>query len=188
MFNSKILLASKSPRRSQLLREAGFNFRVATKEVEENYPADMPVEQVPEFLACKKANAAISLLESGEVILTADTVVVLGNTILGKPTDAADARQMLRSLSGITHIVITGVCLKNKEKQHSFIKESTVHLFDLSDEEIDFYIENYKPFDKAGAYGIQEWLGHCKIKKIEGSYPNVMGLPVAMVYAALQEW
>jgi nucleoside triphosphate pyrophosphatase len=184
----KIILASKSPRRSQLLKEAGFDFVIKTKEVEESYPADLEVEKVAEYLAKKKAYAAKEFIEKDSVLLTADSIVTLENEIYGKPKNADDAFRILRELSGKVHKVITGVCLLSLTKERSFSSISKVHFEQLSDEEIRNYIEEFQPFDKAGAYAIQEWIGLCKISKIEGLYSNIMGLPVAEVYKELREF
>ncbi len=185
MIQRKLLLFSKSPRRSQLLREAGFNFEVASKEVDESYPADLEQKQVAEYIARKKAVAARALLQPNQVILTADTVVLLEGKIFEKPVDKADGQRMLRELSGKVHEVITGVCLFSEKEERSFSESAKVHFATLTEAEIDYYLDTYQPYDKAGAYGIQEWIGHCKIHKIEGTYPNIMGLPVNAVYREL---
>jgi septum formation protein len=156
--------------------------------VAENYPPDIPAEEVPVFLAKKKARAALDFLDNPfDVILAADSEVILGNRIFGKPQDAKAAREMLLALSGKTHRVVSGVCLLTREKEISFGDLTTVQFASLTEAEINYYIENFKPFDKAGAYAIQEWIGLCKIKKIEGTYANVMGLPVQRVWEALEE-
>ena len=186
--NRRLILASKSPRRSQLLAEAGFDFEIKTKEIEESYPADMLAIEVASFLAKKKAAAFADDMKDGEIVLTSDTIVVLGNTIFGKPKDYDDAFQILRQLSGTTHLVITGVCLLSTEKEKVFQGVAKVYFKDLSDEEIDFYIRKFEPYDKAGAYAIQEWIGLCKIEKIEGTYSTIMGLPVEMVYEELRKF
>ena len=187
LSNKRIILASNSPRRKQLLAEAGFEFIVKTKpNVDESYPSDMQVEKVPEFLAIKKAEASASFLESCDLIVTADTVVIQDDKIFGKPKDREDAFQILKTLSERKHIVITGVCLLTKTEQKSFSSTAEVHFATLSDEEIAFYIDEYKPYDKAGAYAIQEWLGHCKIEKIIGTYTNIMGLPMYEVYKSIR--
>ncbi len=188
LLQRKILLASKSPRRSQLLKEAGFTFEVVSLNVDESYPNDMPVDEVAEFLARKKARAAVGYIKENEMVLAADSGVILGETIFGKPTDYQDAVKILRALSGKMHRVITGVCLKTKEKERSFSGLSKVFFDELSEEEIEYYIKNYHPYDKAGAYAIQEWIGLCKIKKIEGTYSNIMGLPVQIVYKEIGNW
>lgn len=189
MFNHRpLVLASTSPRRSQLLSEAGFEFSIRTFDVEENYPPDLPVEEVAPFLARKKAQAGWDSLHEREVLLAADSVVILDGVIFGKPADYADAVRTLRSLSGRTHQVITGVCLLSREKEKVFACTSHVTFAELSDAEIDFYLGRFEPYDKAGAYGVQDWIGLCKVVRIEGTYANVMGLPVDQVYAALQEF
>jgi len=188
MINRKIILASKSPRRSQLLREAGFEFEVKTKEVDESYPPTLAAKDVATYLAAKKALAVQDFLQGDEIILTSDTIVVLGNEIFGKPKDAKDAKKILRKLSGTAHLVITGVCLLSKDKKRVFEGISKVYFDTLTDDEIDYYVETFKPYDKAGAYAIQEWIGLCKIKKIEGTYSNIMGLPVELVYKELKQF
>lgn len=181
-----IILASKSPRRSQLLREAGFDFRVESFDVDESFPPDMPPEEVAPWLAQRKAEAAAHLILKDEIILTADSVVILEGTIYNKPADYQEAFGMIRALSGKQHTVITGVCLLSKEKEKVLAGVTKVWFSELSDEEIDYYIKTCAPFDKAGSYGAQDWIGHCKITRIEGTFQNVMGLPVDLVYAALQ--
>ncbi|HNE30385.1 MAG TPA: Maf family nucleotide pyrophosphatase [Saprospiraceae bacterium] len=178
-------MASQSPRRRQLLAEAGFQFSIRTYDVEETYPDDMPAEEVAVYLARKKAGAGAADLREGEVLLTADSVVILDGEIFGKPRDYDDAFRMLRRLSGQTHTVITGVCLMNREKQKSFAGVSKVTFAALNDAEIEFYLKEYQPYDKAGSYGVQDWIGLCKVVRIEGTYANVMGLPVDLVYEAL---
>lgn len=184
-LDKKIILASKSPRRSQLLQEAGIEFEIKTKDVAEDYPEEMAVEEVAPYLARKKALASKDIIQDGEILLAADSVVILGNTIFGKPTDREDAIRILKALSGNMHLVITGVCLLSKEKERTFAGVSKVFIDELSEEEIAYYVDNYKPFDKAGSYAIQEWIGLCKISKIEGTYSNIMGLPVNLVYKEL---
>ena len=188
LASTKLILASKSPRRSQLLSEAGFNFEVRTKEVEENYPKQLAPKAVPLFLAEKKATACKDFLEKGHIILAADTIVTKGKKIYEKPKDKADAVRILKKLSGKWHKVITGVCLLSKKKKVSFIGVSKVKLEVLSATEIDYYIEQFQPYDKAGAYAIQEWIGLCKISKIKGTYSNIMGLPVDLVYRHLLDF
>lgn len=188
-MNRPIILASQSPRRSFLLKQAGFEFEVKPVDIdEEDYPADLPVDEVASYLAHQKALAAKPFLQNDEIILTADSVVILNNEIYGKPVDRADAVRILRALSGNMHRVITGVCLLAHEREVVFADEARVYFDELSDAEIDYYIDNYKPFDKAGAYAIQEWIGLCKISKIEGTYANIMGLPVQRVYEELQRF
>lgn len=184
-----IILASKSPRRSHLLTEAGINFRVQPLELEEDYPPDLPVRDVARYIAEKKGEAARNLLTTDEeVVLTADSVVILDNQIFEKPADYTEAVKMLHQLSGRTHLVMTGVCLISKAKKVLTQGESIVHFHPLTDDEIDYYVRTFRPYDKAGGYGIQEWIGLCKIAKIEGTYSNIMGLPVDIVYSALQEF
>ncbi len=185
MLDRKLILASKSPRRSHLLNEAGIPFEIRLQDVEETFPDDMPSEEVAEFLSRKKAAAIIPTLKKGEIVLAADSVVILDDVIYGKPVDYDDAFRIIRLLSGRTHSVITGVCLASKEKTTSFSGISEVTMEELSDEEIDYYIKNFKPYDKAGAYAIQEWIGLCKISSIKGTYSNIMGLPVDLVYKEL---
>lgn len=187
MDKIKLILASKSPRRQSLIQEMGFPFEVRIKEVEEIYPSDLKSEEVPVFLAKLKSKPLIDSLIDDEILITSDTVVVNQGKILGKPKDKAEAFEMLHSLSGKSHKVITGVCLRSKNKTISFAETTKVYFSDLTDSEINYYIDNYKPFDKAGAYGIQEWIGAIAISKIEGCYYNVMGLPVHKVYRAIQD-
>lgn len=185
-FSKVIVLASKSPRRAQLLRDAGFNFRIHQMDVNEDFSSDMPVEEVAAYLADKKATAAsLDILNSNEILLTADSVVVINNQILNKPGSKEEAYEMLQLLSDQTHIVYTGVCLRNTDKKVVFSNQTSVTFGTLSDHEISYYIEQFNPMDKAGSYGIQEWIGFCKVRKIEGEYANVMGLPVYAIYEAL---
>ncbi len=188
MKKHKLVLASKSPRRKQLLAEAGFEFDVKTKEVDESYPPELDVYKVAEYIALKKAAACQEFLVEDTIALAADTTVIQGDQLFGKPKDRDDAIRILKLLSGTTHDVVTGVCLFTADKQESFSRTSTVHLDPMTLEEIEFYVDTYEPYDKAGAYGVQEWIGHCKISKIEGTYTNIMGLPVEGVYKALQNW
>ena len=183
-----IILASKSPRRSQLLAEAGFRFKVKTKEVKENYPAHLRPKEVPLFLAEKKAMACQDFLKKKQVLIAADTIVAKGKNIYEKPKDKADAIRILKKLSGKWHKVITGVCLLSKKKKISFIGVSKVKLEPISKAEMEYYIKEFQPYDKAGAYAIQEWIGLCKISKIEGTYSNIMGLPVDLVYKHLKKF
>jgi septum formation protein len=184
-----LILASKSPRRSYLLEQAGIPFTVRTADTEEIYPQETPVMEVAPYLAELKASgAAHLLLAENEVILTADSVVIQEGTIYGKPKDSADAQATLRKLSGAKHTVVTGCCLMSKTKKEVFASVTEVYLNEMSDAEIDWYIENGQPFDKAGSYGIQEWVGLAKVNRIEGTYPNVMGLPVDLVYSRLLAW
>ncbi|MEO7176764.1 MAG: Maf family nucleotide pyrophosphatase [Saprospiraceae bacterium] len=181
-----ILLASQSPRRSQLLLEVGFNVQVVEANYEEIVDPNLDVHLVAEKLAVEKANAYQGILDSHQVLCTADTIVLTGDLqILGKPKDILDAKAMLRKLSGTQHKVITGVCLRSGDKLISFSDTAIVTLTSMSDIEIDYYIDKFMPLDKAGAYGIQEWIGHCKISAINGSYLTIMGLPVHLIYENL---
>lgn len=188
MIDRPIILASKSPRRKQLLEAAGFQFTIKTKSIAETYPADMPVTAVASYLAQLKAQAAKDFIQTNEILLTADSIVVLDNTIFGKPKDYADAFQTLQRLSGRTHQVITGVCLLSKEKEVIFSDTATVYFNKLTDAEIHYYITHYAPYDKAGAYAIQEWIGFTKVAKIDGTYSTIMGLPVNRVYEELMRF
>jgi septum formation protein len=182
-----IILASKSPRRQELLKAAGFIFTVRTKQVEEDYPDQVRPETVAEYLALKKAKAFDEEFHN-EVVITADTTVVINNSVLGKASNHEEAFEMIKLLSGKTHSVITGVCLRSSDKLVSFSEKTEITFKEFLDDEINYYIENYKPFDKAGAYGIQEWIGLIGVVEIKGDFYNVMGLPVARVYRQLSEW
>ena len=186
-LNRLLILASNSPRRQQLMRDAGFEFTVKVKDTNEDFPKTMPATQVPEFLAIKKAEAFRQELDN-QIVLSADTIVVIDDEILNKPKDASEAKVMLRKLSGRQHQVITGVCIMTKENTESFIDIANVFFRDLTDAEIDYYIETCCPFDKAGAYGVQDFIGMVGIPKMEGSYFTVMGLPVHKVYEALSKY
>jgi septum formation protein len=182
----KIILASASPRRKQLLQELGVDFRIQPINIEEHFDTNLSPELVAEQLSELKALAFTEEgLDEKTIIITADTVVTIDGIILGKPKDTADAKRMLRKLSGRSHEVITGVTLRSATKMETFSVVTKVFFKELSDEEIDYYIINFKPFDKAGAYGIQEWIGHAAIEHIEGSYFNVMGLPTHRLYMEL---
>ncbi|MDC8105995.1 Maf family protein [Chryseobacterium sp. PTM-20240506] len=182
----KLHLASQSPRRKELLSSLGFDFEVVTIDCEEIIPDDMAIENAAAYLSQLKANS-FRPLEAGEVLLTADTVVALNNQILGKPKDEADAQHMLRLLSGKTHQVYTGITIQTVDQVFTETDVADVELDEISNEEIDYYITHYKPFDKAGSYGIQEWLGMAKIKKLSGSFYTIMGLPTHLVYKILKE-
>ncbi len=182
----QLILASKSPRRKQLLEEAGFEFTIRTQDIEENFPLEMNPSLVTIYLAEKKA-LSVAILTENEMIIASDTIVVAGGEILGKPGSPSQAKEMLLKLSGTTHQVITGVCLRTKNFTHSFSEETAVTFKQLSTEEIRHYILNFKPFDKAGAYGIQEWIGLIGVSKIKGCYFNVVGFPVARFYAELKK-
>lgn len=181
----KIVLASNSPRRRELLKGLDVDFSIEVIEgIKENFPKSLPVQEIPAYIA--KEKAAAYKVAPNEVLITADTIVVLDDKIMGKPKDADDARQMLHKLSGRTHHVVTGVCLTTTDGQTAFSETTAVSFRSLSDEEIDYYISHYHPFDKAGAYGVQEWIGYVGVTKIDGSFYNVMGLPVERVYEALE--
>lgn len=187
-YHPPLLLASKSPRRQDLLRAAGIDFKLIDVDVEEIYPDDMKVEIVPEFLARKKAEAAIPLMEPDHLILAADSVVIKDGVIFGKPTDRLHAIEMTSLLSGHHHTVITGVFICNSQKGIGFSEFTEVWIEAMSTDEIEYYIDHFLPLDKAGSYGIQDWIGWAKVSRIEGSYANVMGLPVHKVYEVLNEW
>lgn len=181
-----IILASNSPRRRELLKGLGIDFEVRVlPDIEENYPDDLPVSQIAEYIAKEKAEAYREVMGEDDLIITADTVVIVGDEVMGKPADADDARRMLHQLSNCTHQVITGVCLTTKDVQRRFSVTTDVTFKQLSEQEITHYIENYRPFDKAGAYGIQEWIGYIGVTALNGSYFNVMGLPVQRIYSEL---
>lgn len=182
----KVVLASNSPRREELLRGIDIDFEVKIlPEVDESYPDSLPSEEIAEFVSVKKAKAYIDSLREDELLITADTIVLLDGKIFGKPIDKKDAKQMLRALSGKTHRVITGVCLTSTKKQTSFSATSDVTFGELTDAEIEFYVERYSPMDKAGSYGVQEWIGYIGVKHINGSYYNIMGLPIQRLYREL---
>jgi len=183
----KIILASNSPRRKELLAGIDVNFEVRVlKNIDESCPSNLPTKEIAEYISKKKAAAYRETMADDELVITADTIVVLGDEVMGKPYDDADARRMLRELSGRTHQVITGVTLTTRERQHSFSVETDVTFKELTDEEIDYYVRTYQPMDKAGAYGIQEWIGHIGVTALKGSYFNVMGLPIQRIYEALK--
>ena len=186
--SKKIVLGSKSPRRSQLLSEAGFTFEVRVQDVDESFHDEMPLEKVAESLAIRKAEALKNTIKENEIIITADSVVILDNKIYNKPADYDEGVKMLTALAGRKHTVITGVCLLSSEKETSFSVQTHVMFDDMTSTEMDYYLKNYEPYDKAGGYRIQDWIGLCKVKMIEGSYSNVMGLPVRELYLALKEF
>lgn len=182
-----VILASGSPRRKELLSSIGIDYNVRViNGIDENYPENMKAEDIPQFISQKKAAAYRQGMSSDELIITADTVVAVDNKILGKPKDKTEAVKMLNLLSGRKHQVITGVTVMTSEREETFATVSNVSISKLSDEEIDYYIEKYKPYDKAGAYGIQEWIGMIGVTEIEGSFFNVMGLPVQRLYTILK--
>ena len=184
----RIILASRSPRRQQLLRDLGLRFEVVEIDYDESFPENQTGEEAAICLAKGKSDSFRDILSDNEIVITADTIVWCNNKVLGKPVDYEDARRMIRELSGNTHEVITGVNLLSAKKEVSFSESTRVTFEELSDEEIDYYIKEFKPFDKAGAYGIQEWIGIAACSRIEGSYFNVVGLPVQRVYQELMEF
>ncbi len=182
----RFILGSKSPRRQFLLRELGLKVRVLTRKIEEDYPPELQREEIPVYLCEHKSQAFDDVLSDDRTILiTADTIVWIDGKNIGKPQNAQEAKQILRLLSGKKHEVITGVCFRSKHKSHTFHVCSEVSFNPLRDAEMDYYVKHFKPFDKAGAYGIQEWIGYVGIEKINGSFYNVMGLPVQRVYNEL---
>ena len=189
MMNLKfpLILASKSPRRQELLRQAGFSFQVQSKETDESFSADMPAEKVARYLAEKKAVAFKEELNN-EILLTADTTVLIDGQVLNKPANKEEAQTMLRKLSGRSHQVVSGACLLHKEEVNSFDDVTEVFFREISEQEIAYYIDSYQPYDKAGAYGIQEWIGLVAVEKIIGSFYTVMGLPVHEVYRHLKKY
>jgi septum formation protein len=183
----KIILASASPRRQFLLKEIGLKFKIDPPHIDESFPQHLPIEIVPSYLAEQKAKALVPKIKN-EIVIAADTVVILNGIIMNKPANRKEAIKMLSDLSGQTHTVITGVCILNKDKIDCFDDKTKVTFKKLSVEEIEFYVDNYQPFDKAGAYGAQDWIGMVAIKKIVGSYFNVMGLPIHKVYERLKSF
>ena len=183
-----LVLASQSPRRKALLEEAGFPFRIWVIPSDEDFPRDLSPNDIALYLCRQKAKPFKSLMDQNTIVITADTIVVKGNQILNKANNPEEARSMLTILSGTTHQVITGVCLTSQNHQHAFTETTTVKFADLEQEEIDYYIETCQPFDKAGAYGIQEWIGAVAVESIRGSYHNVVGLPVATLYRELKSF
>lgn len=182
----EIVLASNSPRRRELLKGLNVNYEVTgLPGVDESYPDSLIGEEIPRYISQIKAEAYRPLMKETCLLITADTIVWVDGEVFGKPKDIADARRMLQALSGRSHEVITGVTLASKDKSHSFTVTTEVTFASLCKEEIDFYIERYKPYDKAGAYGIQEWIGYIGVESIRGSYFNVMGLPVQRLYREL---
>ncbi len=183
--NKNIILASGSPRRQELFKELGINFSIKVKEVEEIYPLTLKKEEITNYLAELKAQVFENEIGENDIVVTADTIVWHNNKALEKPKDKFEAINMLQQLSGTKHTVFTSICIKTKEIQKVFSDETIVYFKNLSEEELVYYVENYKPFDKAGAYGIQEWIGFIGITRLEGSYYNVMGLPVHKLYEEL---
>lgn len=189
MTDYKVILASNSPRREELLRGINIDFQVKVlSDIDETYPSDISAKEIAEYVAKKKANSYTNTLKKDELLITADTIVILNDKVLGKPRNKEDAKEMLLSLSGKIHCVISGVCLTSTTKQTSFSVASNVEFDHLTDEEIDYYIEHYTPFDKAGSYGVQEWIGYIGVKHISGSYYNIMGLPIQRLYKELKRF
>jgi septum formation protein len=186
--NLHFILASRSPRRQQLLKELGLSFEIVIKDYKEDYPANFSGASIAEFLSHKKALRFRNEISDNEIVITADTIVWCNNKVLDKPSDYKDAVEILRTISGRTHDVITGVTFFSNKGDHTFSEVTKVTFDKLSEEEINYYIEKFKPFDKAGAYGIQEWIGLVGIISIEGSYFNVMGLPVQKLYTELKKY
>ena len=185
----RLLLASQSPRRRELISGCGLPYELAPKyECEEIYPAGLPAEEVPVYLSRLKSEAYPEPLAENDILLTADTVVVLDGEVLGKPHGREDALRMLRRLSGRRHTVVTGVTLRTSHRMHTFEARTSVWFRALADEETEYYVDTFRPFDKAGSYGIQEWIGYAAIERIEGSFYNVMGLPIQKVYTELNQF
>lgn len=188
LLSTKIILASKSPRRKQLLEQMGFEVVVDSVDIEETFPPNLDVEDVAEYLAIKKSKNYKKDVAEKSILVTSDTVVVVDNIILGKPKNVQEAKEFLRLLSSKTHKVITGCCLKTHNNKIKYFSEQTVVKFkELTEEEIDFYVSKYKPFDKAGAYGIQEWIGAIGIENIQGDYYNVVGFPCYKFFELAKE-
>jgi septum formation protein len=184
-----ILLASESPRRKYLLQGMGLKFRLIKRSyLKEEYPLNLSCQEIPVYLAKLKARSCEDLIKSDTILITADTVVCLDNEILDKPENFPDAFRILKKLSGNKHQVITGICIKSKDREKTFYSKSDVYFRNLTDTEIEYYIKLYKPYDKAGSYGIQEWIGYIGIERIEGSYFNIMGLPTAQLYNELSKF
>lgn len=189
LADRQLILASASPRRHQLMEDAGLKFTLAPKfECEENYPDTLPAGEVAAYLSTLKSEAYPEPLREGDVLITADTTVVIDERVLGKPADRAEAIEMLRAMSGRSHKVYTGVTLRSSEKVHTFAVETEVYFRAMGEDEIAYYVDNYRPYDKAGAYGIQEWIGYVAIERIEGSFYNVMGLPIQRLYTELHSF
>lgn len=186
-MNKQIILASKSPRRQELIKGLELPYRVFTYEVDESFPNELKADEIALYLAKKKADAYPETLQPNEVLLTADTIVWINNHVLNKPENEKEAYQMLQEICGTTHSVYTGVCLKSNVDSISFVEKSDVSIKQLNDSEIWHYIKNYKPFDKAGSYGIQDWFGYIAVEKINGCFYNVMGLPVSKLYDKIKQ-
>jgi len=188
LTNFQIILGSQSPRRQELLNGLNIHFEVKVIDVEETYPSQLVGVDIPMYLAEKKADAFLDLMNENTLLITADTIVWHEGRVFGKPTDKADATRMLKALSGKTHQVITGVCISTLYKRKTFHVISEVRFARLTPEEIEYYLQNFEPYDKAGSYGVQEWIGYIGVEYIEGSYFNVMGLPIQRLYTELKRW
>ena len=189
LSNYQIVLASHSPRRRELVSGLDIPYKViALPDIDESYPDHLQKEEIPVYIACLKAKAYRQMMNDDTFLITADTIVWLNGQVYGKPQDEADAKAMLRALSGQTHEVVTGVCLTTREKQQSFCSVSSVRFAGLDENEIEYYVRKYQPYDKAGAYGVQEWIGYIGVESLNGSFYNVMGLPVRLLYKHLKEW
>lgn len=187
--DKKIILASGSPRRRELMSGLGIDYTVDTEtRFDEFYPDGLEIRRIPEYLACGKSRAYSRPLGKDDILITADTLVYCQERILGKPKSREEAVEMLRLLQNNKHTVLTGVCIRSLDKEISFTSSSDVYFNKISDEEIDYYIDRYKPFDKAGSYGVQEWIGYIGLLKIEGSFYNIMGLPVQRLYTELEKF
>jgi septum formation protein len=184
-FPYRLILGSGSPRRQELLKSLGFTFEVKPINADESFPETLKAEEIPLYLAEKKANSYPSRLNEKEILITSDTIVWCEGKVLNKPADFAEGKEMLSALSGKMHEVYTAVCLKSGEKQAVFYDLSKVYFKVLTNEEIEYYLVNFSPYDKAGGYGVQDWIGYIAIEKIEGSFYNVMGLPVKKLYEEL---
>ena len=183
-----IILASKSPRRQQLLKGLDIPFSVQVTDADESFPDNLTQDEIPVYLAKQKANEFSKNIKAKDLVITADTIVWLHEEVLGKPVDHNDAFRILTKLSGNKHEVITGVCITTKQKQVSFFSKTDVYFKTLDDFEINYYIEKYQPYDKAGAYGVQEWIGYIGVERVDGSFYNVMGLPIMKLYEHLKEF
>lgn len=183
-----MILGSKSPRRSQLLKELDIPFVQKVADTDESFPEEMPVMEVAEHIAKGKAYALKDRIKDDDIILTADSVVICNGIIYGKPKNGAQAKEFIKVLADNVHLVVTGVCILDAEKEISFSETSEVKLAPISSKELDYYVKEYMPIDKAGAYGIQEWIGHAKIEWIKGTYTNIMGLPTRLTYEKLVEF
>ena len=183
--DKKIWLASKSPRRQQLLKGLGIDFEIAEKDIDESFPSSLKAQEIPLYLAKEKSDAFNHLLNENAIVITSDTIVWLEDKVLNKPENEAEAKEMLKSLSGKMHKVYTAVCITTSTKSNLFYDEASVYFKNLSEDEINFYVKEFKPLDKAGAYGVQEWIGYIAIEKIERSFYTIMGFPVKKVYEVL---